>query len=350
MSRMRSRAPLSPSLLLLLLLLAPVGLAAAPRGIAPRPDTPAADGTPAFARRVAPAMVGLRVEASPDAPSSANLGAERAGSAVIFDPAGYAVSVSYLLLDAERIEVVMRDGLTVPARLVGLDLETGVGVIKLSWAGPWPAAPLGDSTRIRVGDGAGTLGIGDGGELVAVEARVQAVQRYTASWEYMLDRAFVVSPANPAFGGGALVDATGAVVGITSLRLGERPFANLAIPIEKFLAGRDELLAQGRVSSRGARPWLGVYTDTLVGRGVVVTGVNPIGPAGPAGFRRGDVILTVAGRAVANQEEFYTRLWETRIGEPVDIQVQRMSGPATLTVRPADRYRLYRTTEGGRAN
>ena len=345
---MRKRPPVSPALLLLLLLLAvPVGLTAAPRGTPPRPDTPSADGTPAFARRVAPAMVGLRVEASPDAPSSANLGAERAGSAVIFDPAGYALSVSYLLLDAERIEVTLRDGLTVPARLVGLDLETGVGVIKLSWAGPWPAAPLGDSTRVTVGDSAGTLGVRDGGELVAVEARVRAVQRYTASWEYMLDRAFVVAPANPAFGGGALVDGTGAVVGITSLRLGERPFTNLAIPIEKFLAGRDELLATGRVSSRGARPWLGLYTDTLAGRGVVVLGVNPVGPAGPAGFRRGDIILTLAGRAVASQEEFYARLWETRIGEPVEVLVQRESGRATLTVRPVDRYRLYRTTEGG---
>jgi S1-C subfamily serine protease len=350
MTIMRRRAPVSRSLLLLLLLLLPVGLAAAPRGIAPRPDTPPVDGTPAFARRVAPAMVGLRVQALPDAPSSANLGAERAGSAVIFDPAGYALSVSYLLLDAERIEVTMRDGLTVPARLVGLDLETGVGVIKLNWAGPWPAAPLGDSSRVTVGDGAGTLGVGDGGELVAVEARVRAVQRYTAPWEYMLDRAFVVAPANPAFGGGVFVDATGAVVGVISLRLGDRPFANLAIPIEKFLAGREELLAKGRVASRGIRPWLGLYTDTVAGRGVVVTGVNPVGPAGPAGFRRGDVILTIAGRSVASQEEFYGRLWETRIGEPLEVLVQRESGRAALTVRPADRYRVYRTTEGGRAN
>ena len=344
---MRTRPSRARLLLLLLLLLVPVGLAAAPRGTSPRLDPPLVDGTPTFARRAAPAMVGLRVEASPDAPSSANLGTERAGSAVIFDPAGYALSVSYLLLDAERIEVTLRAGLTVPARLVGLDLETGLGVVKLSWVGPWPVAPLGDSTRVKAGDGAGTLGVGDGGELVAVEARVQGVQRYIAAWEYMLDRAFVVAPANPAFGGGALIDGTGAVVGITSLRLGERPFTNLVIPIEKFLAGRDELLATGRVSSRGARSWLGLYTDTLAGRGVVVLGVNPIGPAGPAGFRRGDIILTIAGRAVASQEEFYTRLWETRIGEPVEVLVQREAGRATLTVRPADRYRLYRTTEGG---
>jgi serine protease Do len=328
-----------------LLLGLPVGLVAAPRGTAPRPEAPSLDSTPAFARRVAPAMVSLRVEADPHAPSSANLGAERAGSAVIFDPAGYALTVSYLLLDAERLEVMLRDGRTVPARLVGLDLEVGLGVLKLAWPGPWPAAPLGDSTNVRVGDGAGTVGMSENADLVAVEAQVRAVRGYTASWEYMLDRAFIVSPANPAFGGGALVDGTGAVIGITSLRLGDKPYTNLAIPIEKFLAGRDELLARGRVESRGVRPWIGVYTESVPGRGAVVLGVSPVGPAGQAGFRRGDLIVSVNGRAVASQEEFYARLWETRLGEPVAVLVRRDSGAQLLTVRPADRYRIFRTEE-----
>lgn len=327
------------------LLAAPVGLVAAPRGTAPRPEAPSFDGTPAFARRVAPAMVSLRVEADPHAPSSATLGAERAGSAVIFDPAGYALTVSYLLLDAERMEVTLRDGRTVPARLVGLDLEVGLGVLKLAWPGPWPAATLGDSTRVKAGDGSGTVGMTDNADLVAVEAQVRAVQGYTASWEYMLDRAFIVYPSNPAFGGGALVDSNGAVVGITSLRLGDKPYSNLAIPIEKFLAGRDELLARGRVESRGVRSWIGVYTENVPGRGAMVLGVSPVGPAGPAGFRRGDLIVSVNGRAVASQEEFYTRLWETRPGEPVAVLVRRESGSQVLTVRPADRYRIFRTKD-----
>ena len=73
----------------------------------------------------------------------------------------------------------------------------------------------------------------------------------------------------------------GAVVGITSLRLGEAPHVNLAIPIEKFLPGKDELLASGRVASRAPRPWLGLYTASLDGRGVVVSGMSPSGPRGP---------------------------------------------------------------------
>ena len=327
------------------LLLLPAGLLAAPKGSERRPDPSGLPGLPASVQAVAPAVVGLRVQVPRDRPSAATLGAERSGSAVIFDAAGFAVTVSYLLLDAERIEVTLRDGRTVPARLVGLDLEVGLGVVKLAWPGPWPAARLGDSTTITAGDRTSTLGMSDDGDLVATQGRIAEIRRYSAPWEYMLDRAFIVSPSNPAFGGGAVVSAAGTVVGIASLRLGERPFVNLAIPIEKFLAGKDELLARGRVESRRPRPWLGLWTETQDGGGVVVLGVTPAGPAAAAGFRRGDAIVTVGGRSVASQEEFYARLWEHRVGEPVEIVVEREARRQSITVRPADRYRVYRTTE-----
>jgi S1-C subfamily serine protease len=327
----------------LLLLLGAVAHAA-PRGSERRPEPPVAPGLPAFARAVAPAVVGLQVQVPRDRPSVATLGGHRAGSAVIFDPAGFAVTVSYLLLDAEHIAVALQDGRRVPARLVGLDLEAGLGVIKLAWPGPWPAASLGDSAAVAAGDPTATLGVTDEGELVATAGRVIEIRRYSAPWEYMLDRAFIVSPANPAFGGGALVGAAGRVIGITSLRLGGQPFVNLAIPVEKLLAGKDELVARGRVQSRPPRPWLGLSTETEAA-GLVVQGVSPVGPAAPAGFQRGDRIVAVGGRSVTSQEEFYARLWEHRVGEPVEIVIERQGRRQAIVVRPADRYRVYRTTE-----
>ena len=95
----------------------------------------------------------------------------------------------------------------------------------------------------------------------------------------MLDRAFIVAPANPAFGGGALVDARGNVMGITSLRLGERPYTNLAIPVEKFLPGRDELLARAAWRAARPRPWLGLYTSRSKGAGWSWPACRPSGPA-----------------------------------------------------------------------
>ena len=330
-----------------LLLLAgfPAAPWAAPRDSAPRPDASTAAALPSHVKRVEPAVVGIHVEVPRDRPSVVTLGTERWGSGVIFDAkAGYALTVSYVLLDADIIEVSMRDGRKVPARLVGLDLEVGLGVVKLLGSGPWPAASLGNSSTVAAGAVTATVGVSDDNELVATTGHVDAVRPFTAAWEYMLDRAFVVSPYNPAFGGGVLVDTSGAVIGITSLRLGDAPYVNLAIPIEKFLAAKDELCDKGRVVSRRPRPWLGLYTLAHEGGGVVVTGVSPFGPAGQAGFRRGDVIVRLNGEKVQSQEDFYTRLWRGTVDEPVSLVVVRGSAFEAITVRPADRYRVFRTS------
>jgi S1-C subfamily serine protease len=173
---------------------------------------------------------------------------------------------------------------------------------------------------------------------------VQAVQPFAAAWEYMLDRAFIVTPYNAAFGGAALVNAAGSVIGVTSLRLGAAPHVNLAIPIEKFLAGKDELLAQGRVTSRAPRPWLGLYTESVDG-GVVVAGLSPSSPARGAGLRPGDVIVQLNGRPVTSREEFYRELWQSPMDQDVRVTVRRAGGTEAITVRPMDRYRFYRTSD-----
>ena len=326
----------------------PAALAAAPKDSTPRPDAGRVPTLPSYLRAVEPAAVGIHVEVPEDRPSVASLGSERRGSGGIFDAAaGYTLTVSYILLDAVRIEVSLRDGRKVPAKLVGLDLEVGLGVVKLQGAGPWPAASFGDSAKVAVGDITGTIGVADDGGLVTTMGHVEAVQPFTASWEYMLDRAFLISPHNAAFGGAALVDAGGRVIGITSLRLGDAPYVNLAIPIEKFLPGKDELCDKGRVVSRRPRPWLGIYTLAREGGGVVVAGVSPFGPASAAGLRRGDVIMRLNGEKIASQEDFYARLWQGSPGQEVQLVVVRASGSGfeAVTVRPVDRYRVFRTSD-----
>jgi S1-C subfamily serine protease len=321
-----------------------IGLAA-PRDVDRRLEPSRVSPLPSQARRVEPAVVGIRVEVEPDRPSAATLGTERWGSGVIFDAdQGYVLTVSYVLLDAARIEVTLRDGRMVPARLTGLDLEVGVGVARLEGQGPWPAATLGDSRGVTAGQVTGTVGVSADGSLVATASRVQAVRPFAAAWEYMLDRAFIVAPYNAAFGGAALVDSAGHVIGVTSLRLGEAPHVNLAIPIEKFLAGRDELVARGRVTSRAPRPWLGLYTESGA-NGVVISGLSPLSPARAAGLRPGDVIVQVNGRQVASREDFYQTLWQAQVDQDVHVTVERPGGRHAITVRPVDRYRFYRTSD-----
>jgi len=238
-----------------MVLVAPVAVLALPALAVTRPAAPrlapnTVSPLPSYVRRAEPAVVGLRVKARADAPSSQRLGARRAGSAVIFDARGYAVTVTYLVVDAETMETQLRDGRLVPARLVGMDLESGLAVVQLEGEGPWPVATLGDSRDLRAGTRTGTVAVDEDDDLVHAASMIESVRRFSASWEYMLERAFIVAPAISSWGGSALVDDRGRLVGIVSLRLGDAPYVNLAIPIEIFVHVKDELIVDGRVTRR----------------------------------------------------------------------------------------------------
>jgi S1-C subfamily serine protease len=322
-------------------LLAPVCLALArPAPRDPRPHPSQLSMLPSYVQRVEPAVVGLHVRAAEDRPSSARLGTRRFGSAVVFDPRGYAVTVSYVVLDAVSIEARLRDGRAVPSKLVGLDLDTGLAVVRLEGPGPWPAAELHPSGDLRVGAVTGTVGVDEDGDLVHVTTTLASVRRFSAFWEYMLDRALMLAPSMASWGGSAAVDERGRVVGMVSLRLGEAPYVSLAIPAEKFLAVKDELVATGRVMSRRPRPWIGLYTAAHPGR-VVVDGFNEAGPARSAGFRRGDQIVGVDGVGVTSQEEFYEQMWRRQAGDTIEVAVRRDERVQVISVRSIDRHRLY---------
>jgi len=151
----------------------------------------------------------------------------------------------------------------------------------------------------------------------------------------------MVAPGSPSWGGSVIVNASGEVVGVASLRLGEPPYINVAIPMEKFVPVKDELIAAGRVVSRRPRPWLGIYTQAR-SDGVFVDGFSPVGPAASAGFRPGDRIVGVNGVVVRSQEEFYEQLWRGQAGDLVRVLVERGGKRHLITVASIDRYRLLR--------
>jgi S1-C subfamily serine protease len=323
-------------------LLPPTLVLAVPRPPDPRLHPRNVSPMPSFVKRVEPAIVALQVKAAPDAPSSARLGGRRFGTGTIVDERGYAVTVSYVVLDAMSIEAQTGDGRTVPAHLVALDLESGLGVVKLEAAGPWPVARLGQSRDAMAGALTGTVGVDEDNDLVWVASSLRDVRRFSASWEYMLERGLVVAPGSPSWSGNAVVNERGEVIGIASLRLGDPPYVNMAIPMEKFVPVKDELIAVGRVVSRGTRPWIGLYTSGREGGGVVVDGFASNSPARTTGLREGDHIVRVNGVTVRSQEEFYEQLWQGQAGDVIRLGVHREGGVREISVPSIDRYRLYR--------
>ena len=318
---------------LLGLALAGAAGAAAPPASGPRPEPGAAAPTPSAVTRVRAAVVGLQVLVPSDRPSAATLGEERAGSATIIDPDGLAVTVGYLVLEAARIEVTLEDGRRTTARIVAHDFESGLALIRLDPAGaPYPAAQLGQSAPLAAGQPVAIVGAGPAGPPVGVMVRVTGVGPFVAYWEYLLERAVYVAPHHPAFGGAALVDPDGALVGVVSLRL---QAGHLAIPIDLLAPARDAMIRTGR-PARPPRPWLGIRAVGMDG-GIGIAGVSPSGPAQAAGLRQGDVILRVNGERVADVEAFYRWLWARPVDQPVELGVWRAGVLQTITVRPRDR-------------
>jgi S1-C subfamily serine protease len=316
------------------------GVVAGAVAAAPVPDArprpaPALAPVPSAARAEA-AVVALAARIAPDRPSAATLGAMRAGSATVIAPDGLAVTVGYLVLEAARIDVLLPDGRRETARVVGHDFESGLALIQLDPAGgPYVSVRLGRAHGVGPGQLVAIVGAGQGAP-VGLAARVTRVGSFVAYWEYLLERALFVAPHHPGFGGAALVDADGALVGVVSLRV---PEGHVAIPIDLLAPVRDALVRHGR-PARAGRPWLGIRAVDVPG-GVGVAGVSPAGPAHAAGLRAGDVILRVNGDRVPDVEAFYRRLWAEPLGRPVELGLARDGELASLTVRPVDRYAVF---------
>ena len=311
--------------------------AAPPPATGPRPEPGAATPTPSAVNRARAAIVGIRTRIPPGRPSTATLGEERAGSATVLEPDGLAVTVGYLVLEASRIDVTLEDGRATTARVVGHDFESGLALIRLDPSGaPYSAARLGRSAALAPGQPVAIVGVGASAPPVGVMGRVTSVGPFVAYWEYLLERAVFVAPHHPAFGGAALVDPDGALVGVVSLRL---EAGHLAIPIDLLGPVRAAMVSTGR-PARPPRPWLGVRAVAIDG-GVGIASVSPSGPAHAGGLRAGDVVLRVNGERVADVEAFYRRLWAQPVGAPLELGVWRAGEIVTVTVRPRDRYATF---------
>jgi serine protease Do len=324
-------------------LVATAAFAAAPKA-APAPSAP---DSAAYQHLVdaANAAVAVKAKALANARSNKTLGEERMGAGVLIAPEGLVLTIGYLILEADQVEVTTARGRTLPATVVAYDHATGFGLLRP--IGPLDVKPirLGSSARVESLDRLMT--VGGGGEESVTVATVVSRRPFAGYWEYMLDDAIFTSPPRPDHSGAALINKDGELVGIGSLFVmdaaspGERLPGNMFVPIDLLKPILGEMIRTGRQKG-GMRPWLGVSSLEEDGR-IKVLRVSDDGPAAEAGLTPGDIILSMGGEKVETLPEFYRRLWAA--GAPgVEVQLKVLHGTEIrdVKVKSIDRAQLIR--------
>jgi len=320
----------------------------------------------ALSRQVAPSVV--QVVATGYAPSAAALLArgQATGSGVIVDPDGWVVTNAHVVENARSVRVdLLQPSLAaqggsilrprsrrLAARVVGVDKETDVAVLKLEEGG-LPALEMGDSEALRQGQLVMAFGSPLGLENSASLGVVSAVARQLKPDAPMI---YVQTDAsiNPGNSGGPLVDARGRMVGLNTMILsqsGGHEGIGFAAPSNIVRSVYEQLRASGRVRRGiiGARaqsitPLLAAGLGLVYDRGVVLSDVTPEGPAHLAGLRPGDVVISLDGKPMQNARQFDVNLYRRAPGETVTLAVRRgtqsLELPVVVLARPEDTDRF----------
>jgi serine protease Do len=293
-----------------------------------------------FLKDAANAVVGVKVTAIANARSAATLGVERLGNGVVIDKNGLVLTIGYLILEADQVEVITNAGRAVPAAVAAYDHATGFGLLRPLMPLGIKPIKLGTSERVEEQHRMLIAGVG-GAENLSV-ATVVSRRKFTGYWEYLLDSAIFTTPPRQDFGGAALIDRHGELVGIGSLFVmdaqtpGERLPGNMFIPIDLLKPILAEMVSTGRQKA-GRRPWLGVSSIEEDGR-IKVLRVSSDSPAEKAGLVPGDIILALSGEAVQSLDDFYKRLWAKGApGVEVTLKVLKGTDVREVRIRSMDR-------------
>lgn len=294
------------------------------------------------------AILHVRTRIVPGARTAAVLGERREGTGVLVRE-GYVLTIGYLVIEAESIEVTAEDGRSVPATLAAYDHASGFGLVKLAAPLPGRPLPLGESATLAERDAA--MVITHGGREALNLVHVVSRRPFSGSWEYLLESAIFTYPPVPNWSGAALVGARGELLGLGSLIVpdaggaGTQSPGNLFVPIDLLKPILDDLIAQGRATGP-VRPWLGLYAEELRGR-VFVSLVAPEGPADRAGLRPGDIVVAVGEDRVGALAEFYRKIWARgAAGTEVPLRVLQGAELKELRVRSIDRVEFLRRSRG----
>jgi S1-C subfamily serine protease len=332
-----------------------------PRGLKGAPESSDLELLDAYSRAVinvvdavGPAVVSISAGRRASERSPGETGA---GSGVVIAPDGYILTNDHVVYAAKRLLVLLNDGMSIAAMLVGVDPTTDLAVIRANASG-LPYAVLGDSSSLRVGQLVIAMGNPLGFQSTVSTGVVSALGRGLRSRDGRPIENVIQHTAqlNPGSSGGPLVDSRGRVVGINTAIIAMAQGIGFAIPANTARWVVSQVLTHGRVR----RGYLGI---TVQGRplgrrlvrlhglttehGVEIISLDPSSPAAAGGVQRGDIIVAVNGKTVARVDDLHRMLGEWPIGEAVYLTVIRREERLEIAAVPEDLYEPQRGENSG---
>jgi S1-C subfamily serine protease len=285
------------------------------------------------ARQVTPAVVSVTSPAG-------------AGSGVIIRADGVILTNAHVVGQSQRVEIGLANGSTIPGRVLGRDPSIDIAVVDVEGA-DLPAAPMGNSDALEVGQTAIAIGNPLALERTVTRGIVSALNR-TAS-QFQLDELIQTDAAiNPGNSGGPLLDSRGRVIGInTAILRGAGGVGaeglGFAVPINLASDVAQQILATGRVR----RAFIGInYVDVTaelarqfgipVQGGIILRAVGRGTPAGNAGLRPGDIITRLDDTPVNSGGDLRRAIRERAPGDTITLAGVRPDGPFTVRLRLAE--------------
>jgi serine protease Do len=269
------------------------------------------------------------------------------GSGFIVRPDGYIFTNFHVVEGADKIEVRLRDGRNLPARVVGTDEKTDIAVIKID-AKKLPVVQLGDSDAVRVGQFAFAIGAPFKLDYTFTYGVVSGKGRdkllSTGGGYSISDYLQTDASINPGNSGGPLCDIDGKVIGMNTLINGMNRGLGFAIPINMAKEIGAELVAGHKI----VRPWLGIRIETLgddpsirdllktADKGVVVRTIEADAPAYKSDLRPFDVITQVDGNPVETDSQLQHQILKKKVGQNVELTVWRKGQTIKVPVKTGE--------------
>ncbi|KKZ12280.1 MAG: serine protease [Candidatus Synechococcus spongiarum 142] len=277
------------------------------------------------------------------------------GTGVIFAEEGLILTNAHVVERSDQVEVRLTDGRSLTGTVVGLDSVTDLAVVRVMSPTPLPAAPLGDSDALEVGDWAIAVGNPFGLDNTVTMGIISNLNRNISKLGITDKRLELIqtdAAINPGNSGGPLLNAAGEVIGINTLvRSGPGAGLGFAIPINRARNIAEELIRTGKVSHAMVGIGLRSLTPELARefnqnsdrgfqlperQGVLITNVLPLSPAERAGLRAGDVILAAGGTRVISPAELLKAVESAGVGGRLRLDVWQQGREQQVTVVPVD--------------